>query len=169
MNRIVLFAGQKTVEPIRALTLLVCIAITIASSALAQSTNSVLTVIHHGKCWLKVGKKEQPCIPKLLNSNYPGGRTGFYITGKDDTIYTWSGASGHKPDSNSQVINVDQFIMSAKGETTGHPATGTCNYQNPYEGKPTRLTCKAQYANQSVEFKFEHDGSTPIDDVLPAP
>jgi hypothetical protein len=129
----------------------------------------VLLVTLHGKCWLKVEGKELPCIPKLLNSNYPSGRTGFYIVGADDSTYTWSGAAGSKLDAGSQILQVDKFIMTVNGKTSGGSAKGSCQYQNPYLGKPTNLTCNATYGKRVTEFRFQHDGSPPIEDKLPAP
>jgi hypothetical protein len=139
------------------------------SPSLAQTEKMILMVTLHGKCWLKLTGKEMACSPKLMNSNYPGGRTGFYISGVDESVYTWSGAGGHKSGPNSQVLEVDQFIISSNGKTTGFPAKGTCHYQNPYQGKPTQLKCKASYGNRTAEFRFEHDGAQPIEDKVPAP
>jgi hypothetical protein len=122
-----------------------------------------------GKCWLKIDGRELQCVSRMLNTNYPSGRTGFYIVGADDSTYTWSGAGGTKPDPDSQILQVDKFMMTIKGKTSGFLAKGTCKYQNPYLGKPTNLTCSATYGKRVAEFRFEHDGSQPVEDKLPAP
>jgi hypothetical protein len=123
----------------------------------------------NGKCWMKVAGQEIQCVPKLLNSNYLDGRIGFYIVSTGNETYTWSGKGGHKPNPDSQVLQVDKFIATIRGKTTGWPAKGTCHYQNPYQGKPTTLTCEATYDKRVAEFRFEHDGALPSEDELPLP
>jgi hypothetical protein len=134
----------------------------------AQSPNAVVLITLNGQCWLTMDGKERQCVPKL-NTNYPDGRTGFYIVSVDDETYAWSGKGGHKPSPDSQVLLVDQFIATIKGKSTGWPAKGSCQYQNPYRGKPTTFTCKATYGKQTATFRFEHDGVRPTEDEWPLP
>jgi hypothetical protein len=139
------------------------------AGATVASRIDLRTSPSNGKCWLKVAGKEHQCVPKLLNSNYPDGRTSFYIVSTDNEAYTWSGKGGHKPDPDSQVLQVDRFIATIEGKTAGWPAKGACQYHNPYQGKPTTLICKATYDKQVAEFRFEHDGARPTEDELPIP
>jgi hypothetical protein len=143
--------------------------LTFSTPLLAQSETTVVMLTLQGTCWLRVEGKELPCVPKLLNTNYPSGRTGFYIVGADDSTYSWSGKGGNKPNLDLQVLQVDQFIMIAKGKKLGVPAKGRCEYQNLYLGKPTSLTCSAKYGKRVAKFRFEHDGLQPVKDDLPTP
>jgi hypothetical protein len=60
----------------------------------AQSPNTVVLITLKGQCWLTMDGKERQCVTKLLNTNYPDGRTGFYIVSVDDETYAWSGKAG---------------------------------------------------------------------------
>ena len=103
-----------------------------------------------------------------MNSNYPSGRAGLYIVSDEDT-YIWTGQGGYKPTSDTQLLQIDQFIETKGGKTIGQQATGTCEFQNPYLGKPTTLTCSASFSGKVAEFRFNHDGATPAENILPAP
>ena len=107
--------------------------------------------------------RASPVLPKLLNTNYPNGRTGFYVVTEGGAAYTWTGASGQKPDLDSQVLWLDVFISTKGDMTSNTKAEGSCTYKNPYQGQPSTLFCAAKYQGGEAQFRFEHDGSAPIE------
>jgi hypothetical protein len=148
---------------------LAVLAIGIAGHISRADAATAYLVELRGKCWLTVNGKSLPCIPKLLNTNYPNRRTGFYIVTEEGATYTWSGASGQKPDPDSQILWLDAFITTINGTTSNSKAEGSCTFKNPYRGQPSTLICAARYQGGEAQFRFEHDGSAPIESELPMP
>ncbi len=134
----------------------------------ASAWQSTLFISLTGTCeMLRIDNKQLDCEPRMMNSNYNDGRTGFYIVSRNGEAYTWSGSNGYKPNENAQVLFVDQFIATRAGKTVRWKAKGVCRYEYPYLGRSTVLSCEASTGKGFAEFRFVHDGSKPTSEELP--
>ena len=108
-----------------------------------------------------------PANALLLNTNYPDGRSGFYIV-TDGLILTFSGMESQQiktsPDSVVQPVDLVLINRLVNGDTTRPTklrATGTCSYENPTRGVPTKIECNAQTEQGQFALEFLHDGGYP--------
>ena len=87
---------------------------------------------------------------------------GFYSTQADGTTMTFSGATTHRRDANTQVTTLDQLILGGGGQPpVSEPVTGACTYGNPYNG-PSGVDCEAEDGTgNSFVLKFTTDGRPP--------
>jgi hypothetical protein len=104
------------------------------------------------------------CGGKIIQTIYKTGRTGFTVpVGDKDTLVTFSGMEGAKPDVNSQLQDVDRVILNLSID--GVPpsvksVSGSCAYANPYLG-PMTISCNATAGNDAYLLEFRTDGSEP--------
>jgi hypothetical protein len=108
----------------------------------------------------------EPANALLLNTNYPDGRSGFYIV-SDGFILTFSGMGSQQiktsPDSVVQPVDLVLFnrVNGDPSRPTKLRATGTCSYENPTRGVPTKIECNAQTEQGQFALEFLHDGRYP--------
>lgn len=103
----------------------------------------------------------------LLNTNYPDGRSGFYVV-VDGIILTFSGMGSQQIktglDSVSQPVDLviyNQSVNSKPSPPTKLRATGSCSYENPTRGVPTKIECNAQTEAGKFFLEFLHNGGQP--------
>lgn len=144
------------------------------SSAIAQnSLERPVMASLRGRC-IRVVVEDQNlpgnCSPDpsnaiLVNTSYPDGRSGFYVV-SDDLIIVFSGMGSMqvKPTPNSVVQPVDLVLFNKidlgnPSSPTELQAAGTCSYENPNRGIPTKILCNAQTEYGLFMMEFLHDGS----------
>lgn len=103
----------------------------------------------------------------LLNTSYPNGRSGFYIV-TDGFILTFSGMGSQQimtsHDSVVQPVDLVLFNQLVKGDPNRPAelrAIGTCSYENPTRGVPTKVECNAQTEQGQFALEFLHNGGAP--------
>lgn len=149
----------------------------LSSDALAQTSLEGLRIVSvRGKCLRVVAAgKDLPaqCVPDpsnavLLNTNYPDGRSGFYVM-TDRMVITFSGMGSQQiktgPDSVVQPVDlilVAQLPLVGSNQPKQLRATGTCSFEDATRGRPTKIQCKAQTEEGAFTLEFLHDGSPPI-------
>jgi len=83
--------------------------------------------------------------------------------GAESILLSFSG------DGNSQIKRgkdgviqpVDKVVVVVAGDATNLKAVGQCAFQNPYRGKPSRITCVADTRSGKFSAAFLSDGSKP--------
>lgn len=108
-----------------------------------------------------------PANALLLNTSYPDGRSGFYVV-TDGLILTFSGMGSQQiktsPDSVVQPVDLVLFNRLVNGDPNSPAklrATGTCSYENPTRGVPTKIECNAQTEQGQFALEFLHNGGHP--------
>ena len=108
-----------------------------------------------------------PANALLLNTSYPDGRSGFYIVA-DGFILTFSGLGSQQiktsPDSVVQPVDLilfNRLVNSDPNRPAKLRATGTCSYENPTRGVPTKIECNAQTEQGQFGLEFLHNGGHP--------
>ncbi len=149
----------------------------LSGDALAQASLEGLRIVSvRGRCLRVVAAgKDLPaqCMPDpsnavLLNTNYPDGRSGFYVM-TDRMVITFSGMGSQQikigPDSFVQPVDlilVAQLPLVGSNKPKQLRATGTCGFENATRGRPTKIECKAQTEEGTYSLEFLHDGGPPI-------
>jgi hypothetical protein len=108
-----------------------------------------------------------PANAALLNINYPDSRSGFYIA-TDGFVLTFSGMGSQqiKNSADSVVQPVDSVIFSqlvndGPIQPTKLRALGTCSFENPTKGVPTKIECNAKTEQGQFALEFLHNGEYP--------
>ncbi len=108
-----------------------------------------------------------PANALLLNTSYPDGRSGFYIV-TDGFILTFSGMGSLQiktsPDSVVQPVDLvllNRLVNGDPNRPAKLRATGTCSYENPTRGVPTKIECNAQTEQGLFGLEFLHNGGQP--------
>ena len=108
-----------------------------------------------------------PANAVLLNTSYPDGRSGFYVV-TDGFILTFSGMGSQQiktsPDAVVQPVDLILFNRLVNGDPNRPAklrATGTCSYENPTRGVPTKVECNAQTEQGQFSLEFLHSGASP--------
>jgi len=151
----------------------------LSGDALAQASLEGLRIASlRGRCIRVVAAgKDLPaqCAPDpgnvvLLNTNYPDGRSGFYVI-TDGMVLTFSGMGSQQvktgPDSVVQPVDLillAELPLVGSNQPKQLRATGTCSFENPTKGTPTKIECSAQTEEGTFLLEFLHDGSPPIID-----
>ena len=114
------------------------------------------------------GKSVESKCKAAMNTLYKDGRSGFYFIA-DNMILTFSGNGDLQvrkdPNTSSQAIDLVLFNNPEAGGDPSKPdkliAIGKCLFENPFQGRPTQLICKATTERGDFEATFNHDGSEP--------
>lgn len=139
-----------------------------AQSAQAQTKVGEATMMAlEGVCeTLVVGARAlgAECSAKILNVSYPDGRVSFYFVLTDGRIVAFSGMDGENPTPDSDVVDLDQLIVS-RADTPDKPdvttVRGTCGYGNPYKGAMT-VRCEGSLDDgHAFSAVFTTDGNPP--------
>ena len=113
---------------------------------------------------LVIGKRDlsPDCTGRLLNTNYPDGRSGFYFVSKGGAALTFSGMGSKqvKLDADTVIQPIDKIIVTSDGKTSSTDAAGECRFTNPNKG-PAPVTCRANGASGAFEAAFVSDGRPP--------
>lgn len=154
--------------------LLIGMSVVVPSSVIAQGAlEEPVMASLRGRCIrLVVEDQDLPanCSPDplnsiLINTNYPDGRSGFYVVSNDLVIvFSGMGSMQVKPDPDSVVQPVDLVLFNKidignPSSPTRLQAVGTCSYENPNRGIPTKIFCNAQTNYGVFMMEFLHDGS----------
>ena len=150
----------------------------IASSAIAQDNlEEPVMASLRGRCIrvvvegqdLPANCSPDPSNAVLINTNYSNGRSGFYVVSNGYIIvFSGMGSMQVKPDPDSVVQPVDLVLFNkvSIGNITQLRAAGTCSYENPNRGIPTKVMCNAQTEHGLFIMEFLHDGS-PLELITP--
>ena len=108
-----------------------------------------------------------PANALLLNTSYPDGRSGFYVV-TDGLVLTFSGMGTQQiktsPDSVVQPVDLillNRVVGADPSKPTKLRATGTCSYEDPTRGVPTKIQCNAQTEAGQFALEFLHSGASP--------
>lgn len=134
---------------------------------MASLTGRCVRVIAAGR-ELPAKCSPDPVNAVLINTSYPDGRSGFYIV-SDGMVLAFSGMGSQQiktsPDSVVQPVDLVLFNRVANGDSskpTQLLAAGTCSFENPTKGVPTKLECSAQTEQGMFSLEFLHNGKKPI-------
>lgn len=149
----------------RKLTVILALISGFAHPATAAPLSSIAMM--NGRCTgLMFGGKDgsRVCGPKVVNTVYRDGRTGFTFVVGDIAVVTFSGSASQVKDTADIATQpLDKVIFTLTG--TGTPpnalkAAGVCTFSNPYAGVST-IDCTAHTSSGIFRASFVSDGKEP--------
>ncbi|TFF19858.1 hypothetical protein E3C22_19530 [Jiella endophytica] len=146
---------------------LALLSVMMIAQARAENPSSMMTM--SGRCdKLLVGGHDMTrfCEGKILSTAYPSGRVGFYFVLRNGAIVTFSGNDVPNPTPQTDRLFIDKLITNLGDgiPSASEPAIGSCDYSNPYAGKPAFVRCIGKgAAGEPFRASFTTDGRPPVE------